>query len=114
MSAQNYVIVAHGISIRVFLARYFRYTVDQFHMLANPGNCDMVVLSYDGQRRLKLDGRCELELKDADADGNKNGESNGNATKKTVVGYKKYAKLRTIPPQFVTHRTVRMSCNDTE
>jgi len=34
--AQNYVLVAHGISIRVFLSRYFRYSIDQFHMLANP------------------------------------------------------------------------------
>ena len=27
--AQNYVIVAHGVSIRVFLARYFRYSIDR-------------------------------------------------------------------------------------
>lgn len=28
--------MTHGISIRVILARYFRYTIDQFHLLANP------------------------------------------------------------------------------
>jgi len=31
--SQNYVLVTHGISIRVLLARYFRYSVDQFNMM---------------------------------------------------------------------------------
>lgn len=112
--AQNYVIVAHGVSIRVFLARYFRYSVDQFHMLANPRNCDLVVLSHDGHGRLKLDGRCELELRDEgeEQDGS---DSNGGRrrSRKTVVGYRKLAKLRTIPPQYVHHRTARVNEHDT-
>lgn len=40
--SRNYVLVTHGISIRVLLARYFRYTIDQFNILANPTNCEMV------------------------------------------------------------------------
>ena len=33
--AQNYVLVTHGISIRVLLARYFRYSIDQFNMMVS-------------------------------------------------------------------------------
>mmetsp|Transcript_1062 Transcript_1062/g.1223 ORF Transcript_1062/g.1223 Transcript_1062/m.1223 type:complete len:106 (+) Transcript_1062:760-1077(+) len=33
--SDNYVIVTHGISIRVLLARYFRYSIDQFSMLVS-------------------------------------------------------------------------------
>jgi broad specificity phosphatase PhoE len=64
--AQNYVIVTHGISIRVFLARYFRYSIDQFNMLANPKNCEMVILKHDGSGRLQLDSRCEIEFEVTD------------------------------------------------
>ena len=100
-------------SIRVFLSRYFRYSVDQFHMLANPKNCDLVVLSNDGQGRLRLDGRCELELKDDDEEdgGDNNGERR--RRRKAVVGYRKLAKLRTIPPQYVHHRIARVNEQDT-
>jgi broad specificity phosphatase PhoE len=34
--ARTYVLVTHGISIRVILARYFRYTISQFNLLINP------------------------------------------------------------------------------
>jgi broad specificity phosphatase PhoE len=34
--SQNTILVTHGIAIRVFLARYFRYSVDQFQELKNP------------------------------------------------------------------------------
>eukprot|EP00536_Pseudo-nitzschia_multiseries_P011363 jgi/Psemu1/176013/gw1.382.76.1 len=42
--SQNYVLVTHGIVLRVLMARYFRYTIGQLNMLANPRNCEMVVL----------------------------------------------------------------------
>lgn len=45
--SQYFVIVTHGISIRVLLSRYFRYTIDQFHLLSNPRNCEMVVLEHE-------------------------------------------------------------------
>lgn len=127
--AQNYVLVAHGISIRVFLARYFRYSIDQFHMLANPKNCEMVMLAHDGLGRLKLDGRCELELREVaereeersekEKDGGGGGGENedtqrdGPKTATVVTGYTKHPRLRTLPPQFVRPRTVRMCYNDT-
>lgn len=119
--AQNYVLVTHGISIRVFLARYFRYSIDQFNLLANPQNCEMVILGHDGQGRLHLDGRCELELKqrsakkDSAADG-KEEDANGvdEKSETVIVGYKKYERLRTVPPQHVRPRKVRMCHDDDE
>lgn len=117
--AQNYVIVSHGISVRVFLTRYFRYSIDQFHMLANPKNCEMITLAHDGLGRLKLDGRCELELEERteeDSPGGKDGVGTNNKRPKTtttvVTGYNKHLRLRTLPPHHVHCRTVRMCYND--
>lgn len=61
--SQNCILVTHGISIRVFLARYFRYSVDQFHELVNPNNCEMFVLEHDGSGMLRPAGRYELVRK---------------------------------------------------
>jgi Histidine phosphatase superfamily (branch 1) len=51
--SRNYVLVTHGISIRIILARYFRYTIDQFHLLANPvsafncpGASGLIILTF--------------------------------------------------------------------
>ena len=60
--SHHFVLVTHGIAIRVLLAQYFRYTIDQFHLLSNPRNCEMVVLTHDGQGRLQMAGRHELEM----------------------------------------------------
>lgn len=72
----------------------------------------MIMLAHDGLGRLKLDGRCELEL-----DKKEKKEVSTEGTSKeldtVVTGYKKYSRLRTLPPQWVRPRTVRMSYNDT-
>lgn len=79
-------------------------------MLANPKNCEMVLLKHDGQGRLKLDGRCELELeklKSSIINKENNGAKEGHnesavddeVERVVVTGYKKHAKLRTLPPQ---------------
>ena len=73
--SQNYVLVTHGISIRILLSRYFRYSIDQFNTLANPKNCDLVVLGHDGKGRLRLEGRHELVLCKAEDDEQEGGES---------------------------------------
>lgn len=115
-------------------------------MLANPKNCEMVVLAHDGMGRLRLNGRCELELGEAEApgsgsreggrDGGEEGDSviaddskaNGaskdedraaatftraKTTTTVVTGYKKHSRLRTLPPEWVRPRTVRMCYTDT-
>lgn len=57
--SKNYVLVTHGISIRVLLARYFHYSIDQFNVMLNPKNCEMCVLKHDGKGKLQLHGRYE-------------------------------------------------------
>lgn len=99
--SRNYVLVTHGISIRVFLARYFRYSIDQFSLLANPKNCEMVILGHDGQGKLRLQGRCEMEL-------NTNEEND----EKEIVGYKFHKRLRVLPKSASRKVKIRVSPND--
>jgi broad specificity phosphatase PhoE len=99
--SRHYVLITHGISIRVILTRYFRYTVDQFHLLANPQNCEMVVLEHDNRGRLELAGRHELELVTDEATGEKHPRQ-----------YTKHKRLRVLPQEYVRHVRTRMSYND--
>ena len=100
--SRNYVLVTHGISIRVLLARYFRYSIDQFSMLANPRNGEMVILGHDGEGKLWLDGRCEIELELDEATG-----------EKKVTGYNFHRRLRVLPKHYVRKIKVRVSPDDT-
>lgn len=57
----NYVLVTHGLTIQLFLMRWFKYDVDEFHRCQNPGNCEYYVLEkVDGQFQISysqpLDG----------------------------------------------------------
>ena len=92
--SQNYVLVTHGIVLRVLMARYFRYTISQLNTLANPRNCEMVVLGHEGNGRLDLEGRCSLEL-----------EEDSETMRTVVKGYKFHKRLRIQPKSYV--RTVR-------
>jgi broad specificity phosphatase PhoE len=40
----NAVIVTHGMTIRLFLMRWFHWTVEEFEEVANPKNCCLIVL----------------------------------------------------------------------
>lgn len=40
----NLVIVTHGLLLRVFLMKWFKWTVEQFEFLNNPGNCEYRVM----------------------------------------------------------------------
>ncbi len=40
----NAIMITHGMTIRLFLMRWFHYTVEHFEALANPRNCDIVIL----------------------------------------------------------------------
>jgi broad specificity phosphatase PhoE len=98
--SRNYVLVTHGISIRVLLARYFRYSIDQFNVLSNPRNCEMVILGHDGQGRLQLNGRCEMEYEETES-----GE-------KKTAGYSFHKRLRVLPRQWVKKVKIRISYDD--
>ncbi|KAJ6844597.1 phosphoglycerate mutase-like protein AT74H [Iris pallida] len=43
-SETNLVIISHGLTSRVFLMKWFKWTVDQFEMLYNLGNCECRVM----------------------------------------------------------------------
>ncbi|KAL6963407.1 hypothetical protein U1Q18_044447 [Sarracenia purpurea var. burkii] len=47
----NVVIVSHGLTLRVFLTRWYKWTVDQFEGLTNMANGDMIVMErgYGGR-----------------------------------------------------------------
>lgn len=43
-SQENMIVVSHGITIRLFLMLFFKWTVAEFHLLWNLENCQMVIL----------------------------------------------------------------------
>lgn len=40
----NYVIVTHGLLMRCFLMRYFKWTIKKFESIKNPENCEIWTL----------------------------------------------------------------------
>ncbi|GFP82891.1 phosphoglycerate mutase-like protein at74h [Phtheirospermum japonicum] len=40
----NLIIVSHGLAIRVFLMKWFKWMVEQFEYLNNVGNCEFRVM----------------------------------------------------------------------
>ncbi len=52
---ENTLIVTHGMTLRVFLMRWFHWSVEDFHNLKNPDNCQVVVMeqNQNGQYKLK-------------------------------------------------------------
>ena len=51
---ENCVLVTHGLTIRLFIMRFFHLTVEEFELMTAPGNCDLVVLELqpDGHYHL--------------------------------------------------------------
>ena len=56
---QNALIVTHGMTLRLFLMRWFHWTVEDFEQVANPGNYQLVVL----ERQLNGKYRLATELR---------------------------------------------------
>ena len=54
---QNTLIVTHGLTLRLFLMRWFHWTVEEFENLRNPRNCQIVVM------RKRSDDKYELTTK---------------------------------------------------
>jgi broad specificity phosphatase PhoE len=42
--AKNVIVVTHGLFVRLFLMRYYRFSIVEFERLANLGNCEFVVM----------------------------------------------------------------------
>ena len=52
--ATNAVMITHGMSIRLFIMRWFHYTVEEFELLANPANCAIVSMELQENGKYKL------------------------------------------------------------
>ncbi len=53
--APNVVLISHGMTIRLFLMRWFRWTVEEFETLRNPKNGDVIIMELDeASNRYKL------------------------------------------------------------
>ncbi|XP_022719325.1 phosphoglycerate mutase-like protein AT74 [Durio zibethinus] len=52
----NLIIISHGLASRVFLMKWFKWTVEQFEHLNNPGNCEIRVmeLGHGGEYSLAI------------------------------------------------------------
>jgi broad specificity phosphatase PhoE len=46
--------VTHGMTIRLFLMRWFHYTVSEFEELSNPSNCAIVIMELQENGKYKL------------------------------------------------------------
>ncbi|MBK9732446.1 MAG: phosphoglycerate mutase family protein [Chitinophagaceae bacterium] len=51
---ENTIIVTHGMTIRVFLMRWYRWTVEKFETVANPGNCEYFVMEKRDNNKYEL------------------------------------------------------------
>ena len=58
----NCVMVTHGLTIRLFLMRFFHLTVEEFEQMLSPANCDLVVLSLQENGKYML----EYDIKKTD------------------------------------------------
>lgn len=50
----NAVIITHGMTIRLFLMRWYHWTVEEFELLANPRNCEVFIMEKAENDRYRL------------------------------------------------------------
>lgn len=53
---ENVLIVTHGMTFRLFLMRWFHWSVEEFESLRNPQNCQIVIMQKDLNDRYDLVG----------------------------------------------------------
>ena len=51
---ENVVIVTHGMTMRMFLMRWFHWTVEEFESLRNPRNCQFIVMEQKESGRYEI------------------------------------------------------------
>lgn len=51
---QNCVLVTHGLTIRLFVMRFFHLTVEEFERMLAPKNCDLVILELQENGHYRL------------------------------------------------------------
>ncbi|KAK3240930.1 hypothetical protein CYMTET_49265 [Cymbomonas tetramitiformis] len=50
----NLVVVSHGLALRVFLMRWYKWSVEQFNLVRNPTNCEIILMSRGSGGRFSL------------------------------------------------------------
>lgn len=56
---ENTLIVTHGITLRIFLMRWFHWSVEEYENLKNPRNCQVVVMEKVEGDRYIIQGKLE-------------------------------------------------------
>jgi broad specificity phosphatase PhoE len=51
---ENAIMITHGMTMRLFLMRWFHYPVVEFEQLCNPPNCDVVIMDLQENGKYKL------------------------------------------------------------
>lgn len=51
---ENCIIVTHGMTLRLFLMKWFHWTVEEFERLKNPKNCSIIILENNGNGKYTL------------------------------------------------------------
>lgn len=51
---ENCVLVTHGLTIRLFIMRFFHLTVEEFELMKAPKNCGLVILELQEDGRYRL------------------------------------------------------------
>lgn len=57
---RNVGIVTHGMTIRVLLMRWFKYSVEEFEMLRNPANCCLINMELNSKSKYELKTQMKL------------------------------------------------------
>lgn len=50
----NLIVITHGMTIRVFLMRWFHWSVEEFERVANPRNCEFFVMEKRENQKYEL------------------------------------------------------------
>jgi len=51
---ENAVVITHGMTIRMFLMKWLKWTVEDFETYANPKNCQIVILQPNEYEKYEL------------------------------------------------------------
>lgn len=63
----NALIVTHGVTLLIFLMRWFHWTVQEFETYRNPKNCQIVVIEREDSGRFKIVSELERYSEEAGA-----------------------------------------------
>ena len=59
---ENAVIITHGMTIKLFLMRWFHWNVEKFESFANPENCQLVIMERDENGKYNLKSELKTHM----------------------------------------------------